>query len=508
MVEIRERGNGAMTGEGAVASRTSSQVREDRSPRNAGRKTNVALLSVISNTLLILLKIGVGILIGSVAVLSEAIHSGVDLVAALIALFAVRKSSVAADEQASRTGTASSRTFRGPSRPSSSSSRPSGSSIRGRAQADRSEEIEMPGWGVAVMLVSAIVNTVVSRRLFKVGRETDSVALQADGWHLRTDVYTSLGVMFGLLVIWVGGLVWPSANLGWIDPVVAILVALMIMKAAYDLTQGVGARSAGREPAQQGCGLDTRLRQAGLAGRCAAFTACARAKPAPTGSSTSTWPWTTACRWPRPTNWAMRSWWPSRSVFLIPRCISTSSRAPISARNHVRAGALVDPRRHARGPQDVMMSDARRDRGTPGPRPDRGRRLLRGRTPWTSAPARICSRPTASPCPVGRARIRPTGGGCRPRSGLPRGHEGFRQVAPAQDRRRAGAAGRRRRDRGAGGLPNPGSAGGGSRSSPGGVLVEHMVRGKREFVVGLTRDRLFGAGGHVRSGRYLHGGAA
>ena len=64
------------------------------------------------------------------------------------------------------------------------------------------------------MLVSAIVNTVVSRRLFKVGRETDSVALQADGWHLRTDVYTSLGVMFGLLVIWVGGRIWPGAEPG------------------------------------------------------------------------------------------------------------------------------------------------------------------------------------------------------------------------------------------------------------------------------------------------------
>ena len=236
MVEIRERGNGAVTGEGAVAGRTSSQVREDRSPRNAGRKTNVALLSVISNTLLILLKIGVGIIIGSVAVLSEAIHSGVDLVAALIALFAVRKASVAADER-----------------------HPYGhgkfENISGTIEAvlifiaaiwiiysavrkliDPSE-IEMPGWGVAVMLVSAIVNTVVSQRLFKVGRETDSVALQADGWHLRTDVYTSLGVMFGLLVIWVGALVWPSANLGWIDPVVAILVALMIMKAAYDLTK-------------------------------------------------------------------------------------------------------------------------------------------------------------------------------------------------------------------------------------------------------------------------------
>ncbi len=199
------------------------------------RKTGVAILSVCSNTLLILLKIAVGLLIGSVAVISEAIHSGVDLIAALIALFAVRKSSVAADarhpyghgkfENISGTIEAVLIFFAG--------AWIIYSAVRKLMDP---QEIEMPGWGVAVMLVSAIVNTLVSRRLFKVGRETDSVALQADGWHLRTDVYTSLGVMFGLLVIWVGGLVWPSANLSWIDPVVAIIVALMIMKAAYDLT--------------------------------------------------------------------------------------------------------------------------------------------------------------------------------------------------------------------------------------------------------------------------------
>ena len=53
------------------------------------------------------------------------------------------------------------------------------------------------------MLISAIVNLLVSRRLFKVGNETDSVVVKADAWRLRTDVYTSVGVMVGLLVIWI-----------------------------------------------------------------------------------------------------------------------------------------------------------------------------------------------------------------------------------------------------------------------------------------------------------------
>ncbi len=84
------------------------------------------------------------------------------------------------------------------------------------------------------------------------------------------------------------------------------------------------------------------------------------------------------------------------------------------------------------------------------------------------------------------------GGGCR-RSGLPGGHEGFRRRRAAQDRRRSGDTGHFRRDRGARRLPHPGSSGrGGPRATLDGVLVEHQVQGKREFVVGLMRDHLFG----------------
>jgi len=76
--------------------------------------------------------------------------------------------------------------------------------------------------------------------LFKVGRETDSVALQADAWHLRTDVYTSAGVMLGLGVILVGQWLLPGTNLLWLDPVAAIAVALLIIHAAWTLTKTSG----------------------------------------------------------------------------------------------------------------------------------------------------------------------------------------------------------------------------------------------------------------------------
>jgi cation diffusion facilitator family transporter len=96
--------------------------------------------------------------------------------------------------------------------------------------------IETPGWGVLVMSVSAITNVVVSRKLFKVGKETDSMALMADGWHLRTDVWTSAGVAFGLLVYYIGNALFPELHLQWIDPVVALGVAGLIFKAAWELT--------------------------------------------------------------------------------------------------------------------------------------------------------------------------------------------------------------------------------------------------------------------------------
>jgi cation diffusion facilitator family transporter len=199
------------------------------------KKARTAVLSVGSNSLLIILKIVVGIATGSVAVLSEAIHSGIDLVAALIAWFAVRVSSHEADEEHPY----------GHGKVENISGTVEALLIFAAAawiiyEAIRKlmdpEPVDMPVWGVAVMFVSAVVNTFVSRRLAKVGKETESVALQADAWHLRTDVYTSAGVMFGLLVIMIIRLISPDLEINWIDPAVAIVVALMIVRAAWRLT--------------------------------------------------------------------------------------------------------------------------------------------------------------------------------------------------------------------------------------------------------------------------------
>jgi cation diffusion facilitator family transporter len=200
------------------------------------KKTRVAALSVASNSVLVIFKLIVGALIGSVAVLSEAIHSGMDLIAALIAFFAVRIAGRAADEE---------HPF-GHTKVENISAAIEALLIFAAAvwiiyEAVRKlispQPLETVGWGIGVMLISTIANLIVSQLLFKVGKETDSAALIADGWHLRTDVYTSAGVTVGLGFIWLGRYFFPGLNLVWLDPVIAIAVAILILHAAYDLTR-------------------------------------------------------------------------------------------------------------------------------------------------------------------------------------------------------------------------------------------------------------------------------
>ena len=79
------------------------------------------------------------------------------------------------------------------------------------------------------MGISIVVNYFVSKRLMYVARLTHSQALEADGLHLQADIWTSVGVLIGLVAIKVTGWLW-------LDPVIAIIVATIIFKAGYDMT--------------------------------------------------------------------------------------------------------------------------------------------------------------------------------------------------------------------------------------------------------------------------------
>jgi len=193
------------------------------------RKIAAARLSVYSNTSLVLAKLVVGVLMMSVGVLSEALHSSIDLVAALIARYSVKKSEEPADRRHSF----------GHGKYENLSGMVEGALIFVAAVAIIYEAarrfadpvgIEFVGIGMAVMGGSAVVNWLVSRRLMTVAKETDSLALEADACHLKTDVWTSVGVFAALGLILVTG-----EEL--LDPMIALVVAAFIIKAAWDITR-------------------------------------------------------------------------------------------------------------------------------------------------------------------------------------------------------------------------------------------------------------------------------
>ncbi|MGI6491177.1 MAG: cation transporter [Peptococcaceae bacterium] len=190
-------------------------------------KSRVALLSVGSNTCLTLGKLTVGLMMGSVSVISEAVHSGLDLVAAIIAFIAVKMAAKPADERHNY-GHGKFENLAGIIE--AMLILVAGIMIIYHAVPKLKGDvaIESLGLGVAVMGVSALVNLLVARKLLNTAKKTDSPALAADGWHLMTDVYTSLGVFVGLGAIHLTGLTI-------LDPIIAILVALLIIKTAFKL---------------------------------------------------------------------------------------------------------------------------------------------------------------------------------------------------------------------------------------------------------------------------------
>ncbi len=190
-------------------------------------KARAAYVSIVSNSVLIAFKLTVGLISGSVGIISEALHSGSDLVAALIAFYSVRQAAKPADLSHRY----------GHEKVENVSGVVEGALIFGAAVIIIYEailklihglHIDHLWLAIGVMLVSAAVNVAVSRYLYPVARRTESAALEADAAHLLTDVYTSLGVAGGLILVKITGRTF-------FDPVLAIAVAVVIIRTAIEL---------------------------------------------------------------------------------------------------------------------------------------------------------------------------------------------------------------------------------------------------------------------------------
>jgi cation diffusion facilitator family transporter len=184
-------------------------------------KVRTAALSVVSNSALILLKVIAGTVTGSVAILTEAVHSSIDLIASVVAFISVRKAGEPADEDHRY----------GHEKLENLAAGIEGILILVGAAVIAFEAIrrlilgghlQNVGLGISVVAISVIVNLVVSTVIARTARRTESPALEGDASHLRTDALTSAGVLVALVLVEITGA-------EWLDPVVALIVAASIV---------------------------------------------------------------------------------------------------------------------------------------------------------------------------------------------------------------------------------------------------------------------------------------
>jgi cation diffusion facilitator family transporter len=187
------------------------------------RKTPAAGVSIASNSMLIVLKLVAGALTGSIAILTEAMHSAIDLLASVVAFVSVRKADEPADADHPW----------GHAKVENLAAAIEGmlilvgagiiiyESVRRLANPTKVESL---GFGIAVIGFSAVANLGVSAFLYRRARALDSPALQADAAHLSTDALTSFGVLVGLLLVEITGEVA-------FDAIAALCVAVAIVVA-------------------------------------------------------------------------------------------------------------------------------------------------------------------------------------------------------------------------------------------------------------------------------------
>jgi cation diffusion facilitator family transporter len=197
----------------------------------AGRgsaKTSAAALSIASNCVLIALKLAAGAITGSVAIITEAMHSSVDLIASIVAFVSVRQ----ADKPADDDHPYGHDKFENLAAAIEALLILVGSGVivfeSVRRLSTSHTDVGSLGVGIGVIAISIVVNVVVSGVLARRAHQTDSPALEGDAAHLRTDAATSAAVLAGLVVVQLTGQTW-------LDPVIALVVAVAIVTAGVRL---------------------------------------------------------------------------------------------------------------------------------------------------------------------------------------------------------------------------------------------------------------------------------
>ncbi len=195
-------------------------------------KTGAAMLSVASNSILIALKIIAGAITGSIAIITEAVHSSIDLLASVVAFVSVRK----ADEPADREHPYGHEKLENLAAAIEGMLILLGAGIiiyEATRRLVSEVEVESLGIGIAVIAFSAVANVGVSTFLSRRARALGSPALEGDAAHLRADALTSLGVLAGLVLV-------ELTDEPAFDAIAALLVAAAIVVAGLRIVTRSG----------------------------------------------------------------------------------------------------------------------------------------------------------------------------------------------------------------------------------------------------------------------------
>lgn len=180
-----------------------------------------AWLSIAAALATIVLKLAAWWLTGSTGLLSDALESLVNLAAALLALWMLRVAASPPDEKHPY-GFSKAEYFSAGIEGGLIVLAAGGILLVATPRLVHPQPLDMPGLGLGLTALATGLNFVVARTLIGAGRRFHSITLEADGRHLMTDVWTSLGVLAGVALVFATGLYW-------LDPLVALGVAAHIV---------------------------------------------------------------------------------------------------------------------------------------------------------------------------------------------------------------------------------------------------------------------------------------
>ncbi|MBD3360026.1 MAG: cation diffusion facilitator family transporter [Candidatus Buchananbacteria bacterium] len=188
-------------------------------------KEKVSIISILINIFLAVIKLIVGFIINSVALISDGIHSFLDIISSIISYLGIKIAQKPVDEKHPY-GYYVAETLAGLGITILLAVSAGWIIYEGVEQIRKQTTVNLAIWGFLVVIISIILNEIIARLKFKYGEKEESLALIADAEHSRADALSSIGVLIGLIL---------ATFFIYADGIIAILIGLYILKESYNI---------------------------------------------------------------------------------------------------------------------------------------------------------------------------------------------------------------------------------------------------------------------------------